>query len=59
MQCKEMLYGLSSLQTNLCIPLHHQSDVLQHSGTNDKDYFSHKTSELGTSDYKCQADMLS
>ena len=33
MQCKEMLYGLSSLQTNLCISLHHQSDVLQHNGT--------------------------
>ena len=23
MQCKEMLYGLLSLQTNLCISLHH------------------------------------
>ena len=28
MQCKEMLYGLRSLQTNLYISLHHQSDIL-------------------------------
>ena len=34
MQCKEMLYRLLSLQTNLCISLHHQSDVLWHNGTN-------------------------
>ena len=34
MQCKEMLYRLGSLQTNLCISLHYQSDVLQHNGTN-------------------------
>ena len=33
MQCKEMLYGLSSLQTNLCISLPHQSDILRHNGT--------------------------
>ena len=33
MQCKEMLYGLCCLQTNLHIPLHHQSDVLLHQGT--------------------------
>ena len=33
-QCKEMLYGLCSLQMNLHISLHHQSDVLQHNGTN-------------------------
>ena len=58
MQCKEMLYRLCSLQTNVCISLHHQSDVLQHSGTNDE-YLCHKASELGTSDCKCQADMLS
>ena len=32
-QCKEILYRLFSLQTNLCISLHHQSDVLQHHGT--------------------------
>ena len=32
-QCKEMLYGLSSLQTNLHIYFHHQSDVLLHQGT--------------------------
>ena len=29
-----MLYRLFSLQTNLHISLHHQSDVLWHSGTN-------------------------
>ena len=34
MQYTEMLYGLFSLQTNLCISLHYQSDVLQHNGTN-------------------------
>ena len=27
-QCKEMLYALFSLQTNLCLTLHHQSHVL-------------------------------
>ena len=36
-QCKEMLYGLFSLQTNLCISLHNQSDVLWHSITNYKE----------------------
>ena len=34
MQYKEMLYRLFSLQTNLHISLHHQSDVLWHNGTN-------------------------
>ena len=34
MQYKEMLYGLFSLQTNLHISLHYQSDVLQHNSTN-------------------------
>ena len=29
-----MLYGLFSLQTNLCISLHYQSDILQHTGSN-------------------------
>ena len=29
-----MLYGLFSLQTNLCMSLHHQSDVLWHNGSN-------------------------
>ena len=29
-----MLYGLFSLQTNLQISLHYQSDILQHNGTN-------------------------
>ena len=33
MQCKEMLCRLCCLQTNLCISLHHQSDVLLHQGT--------------------------
>ena len=33
MQCREMLYGLCSLQTNLLISFHHQSDVLLHQGT--------------------------
>ena len=33
MQCKEMLYRLCSLQTNLHISFHHQSDVLLHQGT--------------------------
>ena len=37
MQCKEMLYGLSSLLTNLHISLHNQSDVLQHQGTTCKE----------------------
>ena len=37
MQCKEMLYGLCSLQTNLHISLHHQSHVLQHHGTTCKE----------------------
>ena len=32
-----MLYGLHSLQTNLCISLHHQSDVLLHQGTTCKE----------------------
>ena len=32
-QCKEMLYRLHSLQTDLCISLHHQSDILLHQGT--------------------------
>ena len=31
-----MLYVLLSQQTNLCISLHNQSDVLQHNGTNYK-----------------------
>ena len=35
-QYKEMLYRLFSLQTNLHISLHYQSDVLQHNGTNYK-----------------------
>ena len=34
MQYKEMLYGLFSLQTNLCISLHYQSDILWHNSTN-------------------------
>ena len=33
MQCKEMLYRLCSLQTNLHISFHHPSDVLLHQGT--------------------------
>ena len=33
-QYSEMLYGIYSLQTNLCISLHYQSDVLQHTGSN-------------------------
>ena len=37
MQCKEMLYELCSLQTMLCISLHHQSDILWHNGTNYKE----------------------
>ena len=37
MQCKEILYRLFSLQTNLCISLHHQSEVLWHNGTNYKE----------------------
>ena len=35
--CKEMLCGLCSLQTNLCISLHHQSYVLWHHGTTCKE----------------------
>ena len=33
MKYREMLYGLCSLQTNLLISFHHQSDVLLHQGT--------------------------
>ena len=36
MQYSEMLYGLFSLQTNSCISLHYQSDILWHNGTNYK-----------------------
>ena len=58
-QYKEMLYSLCSLQTNLCISWHHN---LMYYGTMvliAKNYFSHQTSELSTSDCKCQADMSS
>ena len=37
MHCKEMLYRLCSLQTNLHISFHHQSDVLLHQGTTFKE----------------------
>ena len=91
-----MLYGLCSLQSNLCISLHHQSDILWHNGTNCKEllfssdiwagyiwqaschawlYMSRwpdvvlllftrclylvGTSDLGTSDCTCQAELMS
>ena len=33
-QYSEMIYGLFSLQNNLCISLHNQCDILQHTGSN-------------------------
>ena len=55
MQCKEMFYRLSSLQTNLHISFHHQSDVLLHQVLLLRNYFYHqkcyeKKSGKGTSD---------
>ena len=37
MKCREMLYRLFSIQTNLLISFHHQSDVLLHQGTTFKE----------------------
>ena len=58
MQCKEMLYGLFSLQTNFASPytinlMYYDTMVLI-----TKNYLSHQTSELGTSYCKCQADLM-
>ena len=57
-QCKEMLYILFSLQTNLHISLHHQSDVLWLNGTNYKELLFSSDIWAGTSDCKCQADLM-
>ena len=44
-----MLYGLFSLQTNLCISLHDQSDILWHNGTNCKQLLFSSDIWAGTS----------
>ena len=44
-----MLYGLFSLQTNLFISLHYQSDVLWHNGTNYKQLLFSSDIWAGTS----------
>ena len=44
-----MLYGLFSLQTNLCISSHDQSDVLWHNGTNYKQLLFSSDIWAGTS----------
>ena len=45
-QHRKMLYGLSSLLTNLCISFHHQSDVLLHQGTTFEGLLYHQKSEM-------------
>ena len=52
MQYKEMLYGRFSLQTNLHISLHYQSDVLWHSSTNYKELLFSSDILAGTFFYK-------
>ena len=60
MQCREMLYGLCSLQTNLHISFHHQSNVLLHQGTTFEELLPsseirnamEKQSEKGTSELR-------
>ena len=44
-----MLYGLFSLQTNLCISLHYQSDILWHTGSNYKQLLFSSDIWAGTS----------
>ena len=72
--CREMLYRLCSLQTNLYISLHHQSDVLLHQGTTFEELLlsseirtaMEKQSEKGRSEQvsltqrvtKCQDDLM-
>ena len=60
MQCKEMLYGLffsPDQFTHILTPINlmYYDTMVQIM----KNYFSHQTSELGTSYCKCQADLCS
>ena len=58
-KCREMLSGLFSVQTNVCISFHHQSGVLLHQGTTLWNYFYNYKSEMLWEKTKGQPDLKS